>query len=99
MPGAPTSGASEKTPNRPTGELGPIAVLGAIRRAKSEVLDAEFLRQNAVNLPERTLAQLAVRYEERLRKVGGRDFDGLLLKAVELYERSRETLARYQDRW
>jgi DNA helicase-2/ATP-dependent DNA helicase PcrA len=82
-----------------TGEFRPSAVLGAISRAKNEMLDAEFLRQNAVNLHERTIAKLAVRYEERLRKVGALDFDDLLLKAVELFERSPETLARYQDRW
>jgi len=82
-----------------TGEFRPSSVLGAISRAKNEMLDAEFLRQNAVNLHERTIARLAVRYEERLRKVGALDFDDLLLKAVELFERSPETLARYQDRW
>ncbi len=82
-----------------TGEFRPSAVLGAISRAKNEMLDAEFLRQNAVNLHERTIAKLAVRYEERLRKVGALDFDDLLLKAVELFERSPEVLARYQDRW
>ncbi|MFL5725574.1 MAG: UvrD-helicase domain-containing protein, partial [Chloroflexota bacterium] len=48
-----------------TGEFRPSAVLGAISRAKNEMLDAEFLRQNAVNLHERTIAKLAVRYEER----------------------------------
>src|SRR6185503_7857824 len=64
-----------------TGEFRPSAVLGAISRAKNEMLDAAFLRENAVNLHERTIAKLAVRYEERLRKVGALDFDDLLLKA------------------
>src|SRR4051794_12689533 len=82
-----------------TGEFRPSAVLGAISRAKNEMLDAEFLRQNAVNLHERTIAKLAVRYEQRLKKVGALDFDDLLLKAVELFEQSPEALARYQDRW
>jgi DNA helicase II / ATP-dependent DNA helicase PcrA len=82
-----------------TGEFRPSIVLGAISRAKNEMLDAEFLRQNAVNLHERTIARLAVRYEERLRKVGALDFDDLLLKAVALFEEAPEVLARYQDRW
>jgi ATP-dependent DNA helicase UvrD/PcrA len=82
-----------------TGEFRPSAVLGAISRAKNEMLDAAFLRENAVNLHERTIAKLAVRYEERLRKVGALDFDDLLLKAVELFEKAPDVLARYQDRW
>jgi len=82
-----------------TGEFRPSAVLGAISRAKNEMLDAAFLRENAVNLHERTIARLAVRYEERLRKVGALDFDDLLLKAVELFDRAPDVLARYQDRW
>ena len=82
-----------------TGEFRPSAVLGAISRAKNEMLDAEFLRQNAVNLHERTIAKLAVRYEERLRKVGALDFDDLLLKAVELFDRAPTVLAAYQERW
>jgi DNA helicase-2/ATP-dependent DNA helicase PcrA len=82
-----------------TGEFRPSAVLGAISRAKNEMLDAAFLRENAVNLHERTIAKLAVRYEERLRKVGALDFDDLLLKAVELFDQAPAVLARYQDRW
>ncbi len=82
-----------------TGEFRPSAVLGAISRAKNEMLDAAFLRDNAVNHRERTIARLAVRYEERLRKVGALDFDDLLLEAVELFAAAPAVLERYQDRW
>ncbi|HEY7590462.1 MAG TPA: UvrD-helicase domain-containing protein [Candidatus Limnocylindrales bacterium] len=82
-----------------TGEFRPSAVLGAISRAKNEMLDAAFLAENAVNRHERVIAQLAVRYQERLRKVGGLDFDDLLLEAVRLFHEAPQVLARYQDRW
>jgi DNA helicase-2/ATP-dependent DNA helicase PcrA len=82
-----------------TGEFRPSAVLGAISRAKNEMLDSTFLAQNAVNHRERVIARLAQRYEERLTTVGALDFDDLLLKAVELFERSPETLERYHARW
>ena len=52
-----------------TGEFRPSAVLGAISRAKNEMLDATFLRDNAVNHHERTIARLATRYAERLEAV------------------------------
>ncbi|HET7704072.1 MAG TPA: UvrD-helicase domain-containing protein, partial [Candidatus Limnocylindrales bacterium] len=82
-----------------TGEFRPSAVLGAISRAKNEMLDATFLAENAVNHREKTIARLAVAYEQRLRKVGALDFDDLLLKAVELFDGAPDVLARYQDRW
>ena len=82
-----------------TGEFRPAAILGAISHAKNQMIDAAFLAQNAVNHRERVIARLYERYQERLAQVGGLDFDDLLLKAVELFERSPEVLARYQSRW
>ena len=82
-----------------TGEFRPSSVLGAISRAKNEMLDATFLADNAVNHHEKVIARLALRYEERLKKVGALDFDDLLLEAVRLFQEAPAVLARYQDRW
>jgi DNA helicase-2/ATP-dependent DNA helicase PcrA len=82
-----------------TGEFRPAAILGAISRAKNEMLDETFLAQNAVNHRERVIARLAARYRERLRAANALDFDDLLLRAVELFEESPEALARYHARW
>ncbi|HEU0236924.1 MAG TPA: UvrD-helicase domain-containing protein [Candidatus Limnocylindrales bacterium] len=82
-----------------TGEFRPSAVLGAISRAKNEMLSPAFLAENAVNRHERIVARLAVRYQERLRTAGALDFDDLLLEAVRLFEEAPDALARYQDRW
>ena len=70
-----------------TGEFRPAAILGAISRAKNEMLDETFLAENAVNHRERVIAQLAKRYRERLTAARALDFDDLLLKAVDLFER------------
>ena len=82
-----------------TGEFRPSAVLGAISRAKNEMLDADALEEVAVNHHERMVARLARAYQERLRAVGALDFDDLLLEAVRLFQEAPEVLARYQDRW
>jgi DNA helicase II / ATP-dependent DNA helicase PcrA len=82
-----------------TGEFRPAAVLGAISRAKNEMLDEAFLAQNAVNHRERVIARLAARYKERLRAANALDFDDLLLRAVDLFHEAPEVLARYQARW
>ena len=82
-----------------TGEFRPSAVLGAISRAKNEMLDPTFLSEHATNHRERTIARLATRYQERLRKANALDFDDLLLEAVRLFDEAPDVLAKYQDRW
>ena len=82
-----------------TGEFRPSAVLGAISRAKNEMLDPTFLAENAANHRERTIARLATRYQERLRKANALDFDDLLLEAVRLFEEAPDVLAKYQEKW
>ncbi|HEY6057351.1 MAG TPA: UvrD-helicase domain-containing protein, partial [Candidatus Limnocylindrales bacterium] len=82
-----------------TGEFRPSIILGAISRAKNEMLDAAFLRENAVNAHEKMIARLAARYEGRLRAANALDFDDLLLGAVRLFEEAPVVLERYQQRW
>ena len=82
-----------------TGEFRPSAVLGAISRAKNEMLDPTFLAENAANHREQTIARLATRYQERLKKSAALDFDDLLLEAVRLFQEAPAVLAKYQDRW
>ena len=82
-----------------TGEFRPSAVLGAISRAKNEMLDPTFLSENAANHRERTIARLATRYQARLRASKALDFDDLLLEAVRLFQEAPDVLAKYQEKW
>ena len=82
-----------------TGEFRPSVVLGAISRAKNEMLDPSLLSEHAANHRERTIARLASRYRERLRKAEALDFDDLLLEAVRLFDEAPDVLAKYQERW
>ena len=82
-----------------TGEFRPAAVLGAISRAKNEMLDPTFLADNAVDRHQRIVARLAGRYQARLREVGALDFDDLLLEAVRLFDEAPDVLERYQSKW
>ena len=82
-----------------TGEFRPSAVLGAISRAKNEMLDPTFLSEHASNHRERTIARLATRYQERLRKANALDFDDLLLEAVRLFQEAPYVLVKYQEKW
>jgi DNA helicase-2/ATP-dependent DNA helicase PcrA len=82
-----------------TGEYKPSAILGAVSRAKNEMLDVEFLAQNAHTHREREISRLYRRYQARLRASNAVDFDDLLLEAVRLFQEAPAVLERYQDRW
>ena len=82
------------------GETRPAAILGAISRAKNDMVDPG-------NIPPLRLAtgvtvqvaRLARVYAKALKDANALDFDDLLLDAVRLFDESPATLARYQDRW
>jgi len=82
-----------------TGEYKPSAILGAISRAKNEMLDAEFIAANAHTHREREIARLFRKYPARLKAAAALDFDDLLLEAVRLFHEAPEVLERYQGRW
>ena len=83
-----------------TGEFRPSAVLGAISRAKNEMLDPTFLPENAANHRERTIARLADALPGAPpARSSALDFDDLLLEAVRLFDEAPDVLAKYQDRW
>jgi DNA helicase-2/ATP-dependent DNA helicase PcrA len=82
-----------------TGEYKPSAILGAVSRAKNEMLDADFVAANAHTHREREIARLFKRYQARLRSANALDFDDLLLEAVRLFQDAPAVLERYQGRW
>jgi DNA helicase-2/ATP-dependent DNA helicase PcrA len=82
-----------------TGEYKPSSILGAISRAKNEMLDPEFIAANAHTHREREIARLFGRYQARLKSAGAVDFDDLLLEAVRLFHEAPSVLERYQGRW
>jgi DNA helicase-2/ATP-dependent DNA helicase PcrA len=82
------------------GETRPQTVLGAISRAKNEMLDPgelpPFRMATGVLVQVATLAR---RYQAGLREAKALDFDDLLLEAVRLFHEAPQVLDRYQERW
>jgi DNA helicase-2/ATP-dependent DNA helicase PcrA len=82
------------------GETRPQAILGAISRAKNDMLDpSEIPPLRLATGASLQVARLAAKYQAALRDAKALDFDDLLLEAVRLFEASPEALARYQERW
>jgi DNA helicase II / ATP-dependent DNA helicase PcrA len=82
------------------GETRPAAILGAISRAKNDMLDpGEIPPLRLATGVTVQIARLARLYEAALKRANAVDFDDLLLDAVRLFDESPDTLARYQERW
>ncbi|MDP2918867.1 MAG: UvrD-helicase domain-containing protein [Dehalococcoidia bacterium] len=80
-------------------EHNPAAVAGAISRAKSKMQSpAEYIRHNRSYFEE-IVGRVYERYQQLLAESKALDFDDLLLKTVELFQKHPEVLTRYQERY
>jgi DNA helicase-2/ATP-dependent DNA helicase PcrA len=74
-------------------------ILSMISRAKNEMKGPEAYDEQAYDINERTVARVFRGYQALLKVQNAVDFDDLLLKVVELFERSKKTLEKYQKRF
>jgi DNA helicase II / ATP-dependent DNA helicase PcrA len=80
-------------------QITPASVVHRISHAKNHMLSVEEAERLARTPREERMAQVYRLYEDRLRTVGGVDFDDLLLLVVKLLETSPESLAWYRTLW
>ena len=77
----------------------PRAILSAISGAKSQLLGVEGLTQRSSNYWDEIVARAYERYDDLLRQSSAVDFDDLLLKTFQLFERQPDVARKYQDRF
>jgi DNA helicase-2/ATP-dependent DNA helicase PcrA len=77
----------------------PRAVLSRISHAKNRMEGLEAFADRAWNPREDQIAKLYGMYVQALRDANALDFDDLLLKAVELFERTESVRARYSEKF
>ena len=77
----------------------PRAVAAAISDAKNKLVDAGFYQDFASNPWERTVAKLYVEYQRRLNECSAMDFDDLIFRSVEVFDKFPEALGHYQTRF
>ncbi len=80
-------------------QLNPKAVLGAISQAKNQLMGADDYALHAHNPFTEKVGQLYKPYQRRLAKNQALDFDDLILKTVELFEKFPDLLDHYQERY
>src|SRR5262245_10883552 len=79
--------------------LPPRSVHAQISSAKNEMVSVDAFADRAQVITERKIADVYREYQARLQRAGAMDFDDLLLRAVELFQRHPDVLEHYQRRF
>ncbi len=74
-------------------------VLRAISSAKDELTDPEEFKKQAADYRDEQIAGIYDEYQKQLKKNNAVDFDDLIVKTVELFEKYPEVLSLYQERF
>jgi len=75
------------------------AIASTISAAKSRMLAPQGYLEHAGSFFEEVVGRVYERYQQLLGQSSALDFDDLLLKAVQLFKKEPEVLARYQQRY
>ena len=70
-----------------------------ISRAKDKMITAADYAEEAADFIEQNIARVYIEYQNRLVKNQAMDFDDLLMKTVQLFEKNQPILESYQDRF
>ncbi len=77
----------------------PRSILSGISGAKSELLGVEGLAHRSGSYWDEIVVRTYERYEDLLRQCSAVDFDDLLLKTYQLFERVPDIAQKYQERY
>ncbi|AZU60219.1 DNA helicase PcrA [Neobacillus mesonae] len=77
----------------------PRAILGTISSAKNELIDPEEYAKMSGGYYEQTVSDVYEEYQKRLRKNQALDFDDLIMKTIQLFQRVPEVLEYYQRKF
>ncbi len=80
-------------------QYNPSAVRARISRAKNQMLSPADYARSVRDVFDEKVASVYAEYQKTLQSSNAMDFDDLLLKPIELFERKAEILSRYQQRF
>ena len=80
-------------------QFNPRAIRSRISAVKNRCITPDEFAKQAADLFEEKTARVYFEYQRRLRAANAMDFDDLLVKPIELFERNRKILEAYQDRF
>ncbi len=77
----------------------PATVKEVISRAKDELIDAQEYQERAQEYFLQTVARIYQHYQDSLKKVNALDFDDLIMLTVRLFQKNKDVLEKYQEKW
>jgi len=80
-----------------TDQFKPKAMLGAISKAKNELLGPDEFERQAGGYYEEIISKIYTRYQMRLKEQDALDFDDILMVLVKLFQKFPEVLEKYQN--
>ncbi|MFZ2193580.1 MAG: UvrD-helicase domain-containing protein [Candidatus Moraniibacteriota bacterium] len=80
-----------------TTQFRPQAILGAISKAKNELITAELFKKSAGGYWEDVVSKIYTSYEQRLKANNALDFDDILMLLVGIFRTYPEVLEKYQN--
>lgn len=83
----------------PPKKVAPAAVLSNISDAKNKLIDWKGYQVKVRDFFEENVARIYELYQTRLEEAMAFDFDDLIMKAVELFDKYPEIVTRYQNRF
>lgn len=79
--------------------VAPKQVLGAISKAKDELITPEEYPASGGDYWEQTVAKVYTKYQEKLQRNNALDFDDLIMVTVRMFKQNPEVLAKWQNRF
>lgn len=80
-------------------DFSPKAIHNRISAAKNAMISPAQYSNQASDMMEEKIALVYQQYEQRLRSSNAMDFDDLLIRTIELFEKDPETLLKYQQQY
>lgn len=77
----------------------PSGILSRISNAKNALQDAAAFARQAGDFYEQKVADIYIRYEQKLQLNNALDFDDLLMLSIKLLQENKEVREKYQDRF
>ena len=78
-------------------QLKPQAVLGAISKAKNELIDAQIYKGQIGSYFEEMISKIYSTYAAKLKEQSSLDFDDILMFTVQIFQKFPEVLEKYQN--
>jgi DNA helicase-2/ATP-dependent DNA helicase PcrA len=85
--------------NLPTQQFNPVAIRSRISIAKNQYLSPKIFAETVHELFDEKAALVYSEYQKTLERSNAMDFDDLLIKPIELFEKKKDVLEKYQHRF